>query len=176
MVDRQKKKEKSHSEVAVEGAAREPLNQFKVSKRSRYWNGTNSGEVAGAGASSFRSVTCDKAIVKRERLWDVVGTDKWQINNILDDKHEPRQAPVIVEEAKALVGRVQPYSLRCQNCEHFATELRYGKAESRQVRNAQNTLIAAGTAAAVVLGAAAFIRHLSGRSKHTEEDEDEDED
>ncbi|XP_058505200.1 phospholipase A and acyltransferase 3-like [Solea solea] len=131
-------------------------------------------EVAGAGASSFMSVTCDKAIVKRERLWDVVGTDKWQINNILDDKREPRRAPVIVEEAKALVGSVQPYSLRCQNCEHFATELRYGKAESRQVRGAQNMLIAAGTAAVVGLGAAAFIRHLSGRSKHTEEDSDSD--
>lgn len=131
-------------------------------------------ESAGAGVGSFSSVTSDKATVKKERLWDVLGTSKWQINNILDDEYAPRPAPVIVKEAKELVGKVLPYSLRCQNCEHFATELRYGKAESRQVCNVQKVLLATGVATVAVMGAAAFIGSLSKSSKHTNDDDDDD--
>lgn len=90
-------------------------------------------EHANAGAYSMMSVLCDKAIVKREELWEVVGTDRWQINNLLDDKYEPRPAHVIVQEAKIRLNQELPYCVFRENCEHFATELRYGKAESRQV-------------------------------------------
>lgn len=79
------------------------------------------------------SVLYEKAIVKREELWDVVGTDHWQINNSLDKKYEPRPVHVIVREARSLVGEELPYCVFRGNCEHFVTELRYGKAESRQV-------------------------------------------
>lgn len=90
-------------------------------------------EVAGAGAGGSMSVLSDRAIVKKEELWDVVGTDNWKINNSLDEKYEPRQVPLIVREACALVGKVVPYCVLSGNCEHFVNELRYGKAESRQV-------------------------------------------
>lgn len=90
-------------------------------------------EVPGAGASSIMSVVTEKAIVKKEELWDVVGTDKWKINNSLDNEYKPRPVHVIAREACAKVGDELPYCVFRGNCEHFANELRYGKAESRQV-------------------------------------------
>ena len=80
------------------------------------------------------SVMHDKAKVKKEELWDVVGTDKWSINNILDEKCDPRPVHLILKEAKDMVGAELPFCVFRGNCEHFATELRYGKAESRQVK------------------------------------------
>lgn len=90
-------------------------------------------EVAGACASDMMSVLSDRAIVKKEELWDAVGTDNWKINNSLDEKYEPRPVSIIVKEACALVGKEVPYSVLSGNCEHFVNGLRYGKAESRQV-------------------------------------------
>lgn len=79
------------------------------------------------------SVLTEKAMVKKEELWDVVGTNKWKINNSLDDKYKPRPPHVIVREACNMVGQELPYCVFRGNCEHFVNELRYGKAESRQV-------------------------------------------
>ena len=79
------------------------------------------------------SIVCDRALVARAGFWEVVGTDEWRINNILDDQCEPRSADLVVQEARRLVGTELPYSVFQSNCEHFATELRYGKAQSRQV-------------------------------------------
>lgn len=97
-------------------------------------------EVPGAGANSMMSVLTEKAVVKREELWDVVGTDKWEINNSLDEKYKPLPVHVIVNEARKRVGRELPYCVFRGNCEHFANELRYGKAESRQVGQLVNYL------------------------------------
>lgn len=85
------------------------------------------------GASSMMSLICERAMVKKDNLWDVVGNDRWIINNTLDKKYKPRSAGTIVKEACAYVGQELPYSLFRSNCEHFVTELRYGKPESRQV-------------------------------------------
>uniref|UniRef100_A0A8D3CLK5 Retinoic acid receptor responder 3-like n=1 Tax=Scophthalmus maximus TaxID=52904 RepID=A0A8D3CLK5_SCOMX len=90
-------------------------------------------EVPGAGASSMMSVLCENAYVKREELWDVVGTDRWEINNSLDNEYEPRPVPEIVREARQWVGKKLPYCVFKRNCEHFVTELRYGKPQSRQM-------------------------------------------
>ena len=79
------------------------------------------------------SIVCDRARVTWAGFWDVVGTDEWRTNNILDDQCEPRSADLVVQEARRLVGTELPYSVFQSNCEHFATELRYGKAQSRQV-------------------------------------------
>lgn len=79
------------------------------------------------------SVLADRAVVKREELWDVVGTDNWKINNGLDSQYEPRPSHIIVKAACELVGQQRPYCVLRDNCEHFVNELRYGKAESRQV-------------------------------------------
>ncbi|CAL8264255.1 unnamed protein product [Lota lota] len=119
-------------------------------------------EVPGAGANSMMSVFCEGALVKQDELWDVVGTDKWQINNLLDDQYEPRPAHTVVREARALVGAELSYCVFQRNCEHFATELRYGKAHSRQVRKAGEVVLAAGVATVVGLGLVALAGAIFG--------------
>ena len=79
------------------------------------------------------SMVCNRARVSQAALYEVVGDDEWKINNILDDQYEPRPAYQVVREARRLVGSMLPYSILQSNCEHFVTELRYGKAQSRQV-------------------------------------------
>lgn len=91
-------------------------------------------ERAQAGAYSMMSVLCDKAIVKKEELYEIVGNDKYQINNLLDKKYEPRDICDILRDAHSLLGRELPYCVFSGNCEHFVTELRYGKPHSRQVQ------------------------------------------
>ncbi|KAJ7989994.1 hypothetical protein DPEC_G00310250 [Dallia pectoralis] len=93
-------------------------------------------EVPNAGYYSLGSVTCDRTKVKIEKIWDVAGTDEWRVNNHLDDKYKVRPIQEILRDAKGYVGTILPYCLFSQNCEHFVTELRYGKAESRQVQQA----------------------------------------
>ncbi|KAF7228322.1 retinoic acid receptor responder 3-like isoform X2 [Nothobranchius furzeri] len=122
-------------------------------------------DVPSAGSSSVMSVLSEKAIVKREKLWDVVGTDQWVINNSLDNKYKPRPADVIVQEACALVGQELSYCIFRGNCEHFVTELRYDKAESRQAQKAGEMVMIAGVAAAVGFGVVALAGALFGRSK-----------
>ena len=71
--------------------------------------------------------------MRREKLREVVGDNKWRINNILDKKYKPRSPDIIVKEALRQVDNLMEYSVISENCEHFATKLRYGKPVSRQV-------------------------------------------
>lgn len=122
-------------------------------------------EVPGAGANSMMSVLTEKALVKKEELWDVVGMNQWKINNGLDTKYRPRPAHVIVREACALVNSELPYCVFRGNCEHFANELRYGKAESRQVQKAGEAVMVAGVATLVGVGVVALASALFGSKK-----------
>ncbi|XP_006781383.1 phospholipase A and acyltransferase 3-like [Neolamprologus brichardi] len=126
-------------------------------------------EVPDAGSNSVMSVLTEKALVKKDGLWDVVGTNEWKISNGLDKTYEPRSPDVIVREACRLVGQVLPYCVFRGNCEHFANELRYGKAESRQVRKAGEVAMYAGFAAAVGVGVFALTRWLGGSKNEKEE-------
>uniref|UniRef100_A0A8C6LCZ2 LRAT domain-containing protein n=1 Tax=Nothobranchius furzeri TaxID=105023 RepID=A0A8C6LCZ2_NOTFU len=74
--------------------------------------------------------------IKKEKLKDVVKDGKWKINNFLDQKYQPRKDDDIVKEACARVGSSLTYDVLGYNCEHFATELRYGKPECRQASSA----------------------------------------
>ncbi|XP_076830306.1 uncharacterized protein LOC143476162 isoform X2 [Brachyhypopomus gauderio] len=85
-----------------------------------------------AGASSVMSVFYETGVVKKEKLSEVVGKDRYKINNLLDDKYKPHDISLILKQAHSLVGEKMPYSLISGNCEHFVTELRYGKPTSRQ--------------------------------------------
>lgn len=71
--------------------------------------------------------------VRREKLSDVVGSHRFKINNQLDNKYKPYPGPDIVKRALDMVDKVDHYSIAFNNCEHFATRLRYGKAKSEQV-------------------------------------------
>lgn len=126
-------------------------------------------EVPDAGSSSVMSVITEKALVKKDGLWDVVGTDEWKISNSLDKKYEPHSPGVIVREAGRLVGQVLPYCVVRRNCEHFVNELRYGKAESRQVRKAGEVAMYAGLAAAAGVGVLALARWLGGSKNENKE-------
>ncbi|XP_070776696.1 phospholipase A and acyltransferase 4-like [Enoplosus armatus] len=102
-------------------------------------------------------VDSSTAQVRRQKIWEVVGSSRFHVNNVLDDEYEPRERRIIVREACRMVGRQLPYSVATYNCEHFVTELRYGKPESRQVTTAA---VIGGVAAAgvgiVALGAVLF--------------------
>ncbi|XP_048032900.1 phospholipase A and acyltransferase 3-like [Megalobrama amblycephala] len=119
-------------------------------------------EHAQAGAYSMMSVLSDKATVKKEELYEVVGNDKYSINNLLDEKYEPRPIQDVLRDAHRLLGKELPYNVFTMNCEHFVTELRYGKPESRQVRQA---VVIGGAAAAgfgIVVAAAAVVSAFLG--------------
>ncbi|XP_030620616.1 phospholipase A and acyltransferase 3 [Chanos chanos] len=122
-------------------------------------------EMAGAAGTALMSVLSDKAIVKKEELWEVVGTDKYVINNLLDKKYEPRPIKVILREAQRLVGQELPYCVFRGNCEHFVTELRYGTAESRQVRKAAEVGLGVAVAGLIGVGAVALAAALFGSGK-----------
>ncbi|XP_074257718.1 phospholipase A and acyltransferase 3 isoform X2 [Saimiri boliviensis] len=119
------------------------------------------GEIAGAGAASVMSALTDKAIVKKELLYDVAGSDKYQVNNKHDDKYPPLPCSKIVQRAEELVGQEVLYKLTSENCEHFVNELRYGIARSDQVRD---VVVAAGIAG-VGLAAIGLIGVIFSRNK-----------
>ncbi|KAL2077471.1 hypothetical protein ACEWY4_026975 [Coilia grayii] len=126
-------------------------------------------EQARGGPYNMMSVLCDKAVVKKEELWEVVGADKWQVNNILDKDYEPRPARVIVRDAESMLNQELPYCVFRGNCEHFATELRYGKAQSRQVRKAAEIGVGMGLAAMVGVGVLAVAAAMLGGGKKEKE-------
>ncbi|XP_077465200.1 phospholipase A and acyltransferase 4-like isoform X3 [Stigmatopora argus] len=116
-------------------------------------------EVAGAGVGSLRSVTTNVAHVKKEKLWKVIGDCRWKINNLMDDEYEPHPVNIILSNANQLVGSELPYCIMKGNCEHFVTQLRYGKAKSRQVRK-----VAMGVLVPLAL-AGAYLSHKEDKRK-----------
>ncbi|XP_061756160.1 phospholipase A and acyltransferase 4-like isoform X2 [Nerophis ophidion] len=121
-------------------------------------------ESEGAGLSGVMYlINKDTALVKREKLSTVVGSDRYRVNNSLDDKYQPCPVSVILTEAKNMVGQVMPYSVFSENCEHFVTNLRYGIPESRQVSQVRDALkdVAKGSAAI----AATALFGLTGNNK-----------
>ncbi|XP_071381858.1 phospholipase A and acyltransferase 4-like isoform X2 [Centroberyx affinis] len=105
-----------------------------------------------------------RALVRRQKVSEVVGPHSFRINNLLDDECDPRPPRLIVRDACRLAGRDLPYCVATNNCEHFVTELRYGKAESRQVRAAGVVMAGAAVAA---LGAVLFASLLKDDSKES---------
>ncbi|XP_073665198.1 phospholipase A and acyltransferase 3 isoform X1 [Tursiops truncatus] len=119
------------------------------------------GEIAGAGMASLMSALTDKAIVRKDRLCDVAGRDRYQVNNKHDDKYSPLPPNKIVQQAEELVGQEVLYKLTSENCEHFVNELRYGIPRSDQVRDA---IMVAGIAG-VGLAAIGLIGIMFSRNK-----------
>ncbi|XP_042324488.1 uncharacterized protein LOC121931152 isoform X2 [Sceloporus undulatus] len=74
----------------------------------------------------------EKSVVKKELLLDVVGNDKFQINNLSDKTYTPKPAQEIVRCALEKVGDKIDYHLIKRNCEHFVNEVRYGIPFSKQ--------------------------------------------
>jgi len=70
--------------------------------------------------------------MQKHKLSRVIDSCRWRINNALDRKCSPRGGGVIVRAALAVVGSRSDYCMLRRNCEHVATELRYGEAISAQ--------------------------------------------
>ncbi|MEQ2159333.1 hypothetical protein GOODEAATRI_021744 [Goodea atripinnis] len=81
----------------------------------------------------FTFLDSSKVTVRRQKIWEVVGSNRFHVNNLLDDECQPREPSIIVSEALKMVGQERLYNAATHNSEHFVTELRYGKPESRQV-------------------------------------------
>lgn len=111
-----------------------------------------------------------KARVKRQKLSKVAGERGFKVNNQLDDQYRARDRNVIVKEACEMEGQVLAYNIATYNCEHFVTDLRYGKPQSRQVKEVAEVagMVLAG-AAIIGLGAALF----SSLSDNKEEEDRE---
>ncbi|XP_046928050.1 LOW QUALITY PROTEIN: phospholipase A and acyltransferase 2-like [Lynx rufus] len=118
-----------------------------------------SGKDRGSWCGRTTSTLTEKAVTEKLLLNDVVGRDRYHVNNKHDDKYSPLPPSKIVQRAEQLVGQELPYSLPCENCEHFANELRYGVARSDQIPDAVKTIQAA------LLAATVFVRILRARSK-----------
>ncbi|MXQ90703.1 hypothetical protein E5288_WYG016024 [Bos mutus] len=116
-------------------------------------------EIAGAGGASIMSAVADRAIVKKERLCDVVGRDPYRVNNKHDDKYNPFPPSKIVQWAEELVGRELCYSLTSKNCEHFVNELRYGVSRSDQVRDAVTAATISGVGLIALSAGVMFSRN-----------------
>ncbi|XP_030579275.1 phospholipase A and acyltransferase 3-like isoform X2 [Archocentrus centrarchus] len=118
--------------------------------------------VEDSGGSISTSVTAGNGFVLKQKLWNVVGKDKWKVNNSLDKEYKPHPANVIVKKAKAVTDKQLEYNLLSYNCEHFVNELRYGVAESQQVQKAVEVATVVG-----VVGGAALLGILASRSKES---------
>ncbi|XP_004413862.1 PREDICTED: retinoic acid receptor responder protein 3 [Odobenus rosmarus divergens] len=93
---------------------------------------TSPSEFPEASSSRIFSILSNRAVVRRDLLWDVVGSRHYRVNNLLDNKYRPQPVNQIIYSAKQKVGQEMEYSLLRRNCEHFVTGLRYGEPESRQ--------------------------------------------
>ncbi len=87
-----------------------------------------------SGTSSKKSGKGSTATVTTETLKNVAGNDEYRINNHLDEIYDQRPSQNILFEARNFVGKKLPYNVLTSNCEHFATLLRYGIPQSKQVR------------------------------------------
>uniref|UniRef100_A0A8C1EUR9 LRAT domain-containing protein n=1 Tax=Cyprinus carpio carpio TaxID=630221 RepID=A0A8C1EUR9_CYPCA len=128
--------------------------------------------ACGHGSSGAISVTTGKdckVTVKKEKLQDVVGNDKYSINNYLDDTYVPRPIEDILQEAERFVGKEFPYNLLLNNCEHFATLVRYGKPHSQQAERAKNKIIIAIINAGNVYGIMALATLIPIKEEEEEE-------
>ncbi|NXA82103.1 HRSL1 enzyme, partial [Thryothorus ludovicianus] len=96
---------------------------------------------------STTSIFTRKAKVKKQPLKEVVGNNKWRVNNKYDRSRTPRPVEEIIRSAEHWIDREVSYDVLGSNCEHFVTMLRYGEPLSEQVSDTRKAVI--GTTAAV---------------------------
>ncbi|KAG3271220.1 HRAS like suppressor, transcript variant X4 [Ictidomys tridecemlineatus] len=82
--------------------------------------------------TSAKSVFSTKALVKMQLLKEVVGNDKYRINNKYDETHSPLPVDEVMQRSEFVIGQEVAYDLLVNNCEHFVTLLRYGEGVSEQ--------------------------------------------
>ncbi|XP_075692932.1 phospholipase A and acyltransferase 2-like [Rhinoderma darwinii] len=112
------------------------------------------------GQTSLSSAFGGFAVVRKEHLENVANGCNYKINNKFDEKLTPYSPGKVVRAALQLVDQTMSYSVTSANCEHFATELRYGKGFSDQVVNAVTyTSVGVGIFAAALATIAVVARN-----------------
>ncbi|CAF3788569.1 unnamed protein product [Adineta steineri] len=109
-----------------------------------------------------------KSLICKSNIKDVSLYDgDFQINNSLDDKQKPLPIETILERAKNALGE-REYGLLDKNCEHFATECRYGQPTSCQVENAAYNcdIVIIITISAITIFGIGFVIYKSSGSSH----------
>ncbi|NXP78172.1 HRSL1 enzyme, partial [Ramphastos sulfuratus] len=107
--------------------------------------------------ASATSVFSRKARVRMQLLKDVVGNDTYCVNNKYDGIYTPLPVREIIRRAQRLIDQEVSYDVLGNNCEHFVTSLRYGKAVSGQANRAI-TAIGVATVAASAVTLLSFLR------------------
>ncbi|XP_033852979.3 phospholipase A and acyltransferase 1-like [Acipenser ruthenus] len=74
-----------------------------------------------------------ETMVRKERVADIAGISAVYTNRSYDLVLPPLPGTEILRRGQVFMDRTLPYNSLTFNCEHFATFLRYGKAQSRQV-------------------------------------------
>ncbi|XP_070555399.1 phospholipase A and acyltransferase 1-like [Ptychodera flava] len=85
--------------------------------------------VVHVDGNKARTLVTTRSNVHQDPLEDVYHGDDVRINNGFDKEVPPSDVDSIVEAAKRRVGQVYKYHLIEQNCQHFATQLRYNDKE-----------------------------------------------
>ncbi|XP_045710702.1 phospholipase A and acyltransferase 3-like [Phyllostomus hastatus] len=123
------------------------------------------GKISSTSVASLLCMPADKAIVKKELLSVVAGTDKFTVKNKHDDEYPPLPPSKIVQRAEHLVGQEMSYDIWTWNCEHFANQLRYGVSRSDQVTDALVALCVTAGILGVGLGLIWFLLNRCKREK-----------
>lgn len=122
--------------------------------------------------TSFTTDLMNKAIVVEENLIDVMFESKFYKNNHLDNSQTPRKPHEIIKYARERLGD-KGYNLVTENCQHFATECRYGVAQSHEVITTASYL-AGGLAIAGTLIGGYFFAKKKIANKNEKEKREED--
>ncbi|XP_055487522.1 phospholipase A and acyltransferase 3-like [Leucoraja erinacea] len=116
-----------------------------------------------SGNVSFRfSSSADVAVIKREPLTEVAGSDACYVNNSSDTRFEALPVDMIINKAKQSIGRKVHYNVLKQNCEHFVNTLRYGEKISYQAEDASLAIGVGSIVTAAVMGVGAILALLLG--------------
>uniref|UniRef100_A0A8C5R5R8 LRAT domain-containing protein n=1 Tax=Leptobrachium leishanense TaxID=445787 RepID=A0A8C5R5R8_9ANUR len=110
------------------------------------------------GWSSFSSAFGGTAVVRKDRLENVANGCSYRVNNKYDQKMIPYPPEEVIKAALDLVGQTMNYSVTSANCEHFATELRYGRCISEQVVQAATYAAVGGAALASLIAVFSILR------------------
>ena len=93
--------------------------------------------MIGSSSALSGNVSCD---VRKQPLEEVANTDLFYVNNLLDNDNESAFPPeeISTRAHDAWKKGSFKYHLISNNCEHFATNMRYGEPISRQVEGITN--------------------------------------
>ncbi|XP_075426095.1 phospholipase A and acyltransferase 4-like isoform X2 [Ascaphus truei] len=154
----------------VSGPDPKPGDLIKFSRRGyQHWGiYVGNGDVVHIadlkGCSSFAAVR-GWVVVRKGRVEDIAKKCDYKVHNKYDHKVIPRHPDEVVRDALAQVGTEMSYNLTRKNCEHFATELRYGKGFCGQVTKFRTHGTVAGITALAAVAVTAFAAYLIGRKK-----------